>query len=60
MEVNNNRNDYYWKLLQRQVQEQRIEKVFDVFRAKGFEPVLIKGWAAARKLIHTLGSVDIS
>jgi hypothetical protein len=48
MEVENNKNDYYWKLLQRQVQEQRIERVFDIFRRNNFEPILIKGWAAAR------------
>ena len=48
MEAEDNKNEYYWKLLQKQVQEQRIERVFDIFRRHGFEPILIKGWAAAR------------
>lgn len=49
MNLEQNKKEYYWKLLQKQVQEKRIEKIFDIFRANGFEPVLIKGWAAARK-----------
>lgn len=48
MTVDNNLKDSYWKLLQSRVQEQRIEKIFDIFRVAGFEPILIKGWGAAR------------
>lgn len=42
------KNDYYWKLLQIPVQEKKIVSVFETFRQNDFEPVLIKGWAAAR------------
>lgn len=61
METGNNKNDYYWKLLQRQVQERRIGQVFELFRENGFEPVLIKGWAAARNYPQPYSrlSVDI-
>lgn len=43
-----NKNDYYWKILQLQVQEKKIEKVFDVFNRRKIPVLLIKGWAAAR------------
>lgn len=48
MEFDQNKNEIYWKILQKQVQEQRIEQLFCIFREHGFEPILIKGWAAAR------------
>ncbi len=48
MDAENNKNENYWKLLQNRVQVHRIEKIFSIFRAEGIEPVLIKGWAAAR------------
>lgn len=48
MEAGENKNDYYWKILQRQVQEKRIEEVFGIFESECVEAILIKGWAAAR------------
>lgn len=48
MSARDDKNDFYWKLLQRQVQEERIEKVFRAFDRQGIETILIKGWAAAR------------
>lgn len=42
------KNDYYWKLLQFEVQEKKIAQVFEMLEENNFEPVLIKGWAAAR------------
>ncbi len=42
-------NDRYrWKMLQRQVQEKRIETIFKALDERHIEAVLIKGWAAAR------------
>lgn len=35
-----------WNLLQRKAQEARIVSAFEIFRQRGFEPVLIKGYAA--------------
>ena len=48
MKPENNNNDFYWKVLQEKIQEQRIEEVFRALREEGYEPILIKGWAAAR------------
>ncbi|MEP7076930.1 MAG: nucleotidyltransferase family protein [Acidobacteriota bacterium] len=41
-------DDLRWFSLQRKVKEDTIKRVFDLFRSNGIEPVLIKGWAAAR------------
>jgi Uncharacterised nucleotidyltransferase len=49
MTLDDDKNDYYWKLLQFEVQEKRIAQIFKIFKESKFEPVLIKGWAAARK-----------
>lgn len=43
-----NQNLSKWKILQQKVFENRICKSFALFRENGIEPILIKGWAAAR------------
>lgn len=48
MEPSGEKNDYYWKLLRREVQEKRIEAIFRLLNERKVEAVLIKGWAAAR------------
>ena len=40
--------DNDWYRLAHKVSEERIKIVFAVFREHGIEPILIKGWAAAR------------
>ena len=35
-------------LFQEKIQEEKIKRAFEIFRASGIEPILIKGWAAAR------------
>lgn len=47
-EADDKKNETYWKIIQSKVQQQRIEKLFDILRKQGVEPILIKGWAAAR------------
>lgn len=41
-------NQKKWNLLQRKVFEKRIVESFEIFRRSNIEPILIKGWAAAR------------
>jgi hypothetical protein len=41
-------DDLRWYLLQTRVYETRIRSAFDLFRRNDIEPILIKGWAAAR------------
>ena len=48
MRTDGDKNEYYWKILQMQVQEKRIEQVFEVFNRQRIDALLIKGWAAAR------------
>ena len=43
-----NQNLSKWKILQEKVFENRICDSFALFRRNGIEPILIKGWAAAR------------
>jgi Uncharacterised nucleotidyltransferase len=38
--------DIRWYQLQKKVHEDRIKRVFNLFRSENIEPVLIKGWAA--------------
>lgn len=49
--------------LESRLNKSRIEKVFEVFRARGIEPILIKGWAAARHYpdqgLRPYGDIDI-
>ena len=40
--------DWRWHLIQFKFQEYRIVKTFELFRKYNIEPILIKGWAAAR------------
>lgn len=40
--------DWRWSLINYKLQEHRIVKTFELFRKHNIEPILIKGWAAAR------------
>lgn len=40
--------DWRWHLIQYKFQEHKIVQTFELFRRHGIEPLLIKGWAAAR------------
>lgn len=40
--------DLRWYLLQNKIHEARIREAFQLFRERGIEPILIKGWAIAR------------
>ncbi len=40
--------DWRWHLIQYKFQEHKIVQSFELFRRHGIEPLLIKGWAAAR------------
>ncbi len=42
------KSDWRWHLIQNKYQEYRIIKAFELFRKHNIEPILIKGWAAAR------------
>lgn len=41
-------NRVKWRIIQNKVFERRIQQSFELFRRHDIEPVLIKGWAAAR------------
>ncbi len=40
--------DRRWYLIQYKSQEYKVAKTFELFRKNNIEPILIKGWAAAR------------
>src|SRR5689334_18491570 len=42
-------NEKRWLILRTRVYEENIKAAFRMFRTSGIEPVLIKGWAAARE-----------
>lgn len=47
-ELSKEQNDFYWLTLQNRVNEIKISEAFEFLESAGFQPVLIKGWAAAR------------
>lgn len=47
-EITPESEDLRWYLLQNKIHEARIREAFQLFRANGIEPILIKGWAIAR------------
>jgi hypothetical protein len=47
-EISREQNDYFWQVLQNRLNEQRISKAFEFMESYGFQPILIKGRAAAR------------
>ena len=53
-----------WNLLQAKVQELKVASAFRAFRSGGIEPILIKGWAAARKYpenhVRRPGDIDLA
>jgi Uncharacterised nucleotidyltransferase len=53
-----------WDVLQAKLHEARVQRAFSVFRDAGIEPILIKGWAAARNYpqeqIRHFGDVDLA
>lgn len=50
---NPGRETYLWNILQRKAQEVRVAQAFELFRENKIEPILIKGWAAARNYPET-------
>ena len=50
---------YRWKILQRQVQERRVGRIFAVLNERRIEAVLIKGWAAARNYPKPFDRVSV-
>ena len=53
-----------WNILQAKAHEERITLVFDEFRSHHIEPILIKGWAAARNYplnaFRRSGDIDLA
>src|SRR5207237_1815433 len=48
MSQSKNPDEKRWRILQAKLKEEQIKQAFDFFRVEGVEPILIKGWAAAR------------
>jgi len=52
-----------WLILRTKVYEEKIKAAFGLFRASNIEPILIKGWAAAReypeKYRRTFSDIDL-
>jgi hypothetical protein len=53
-----------WSRLQAAVHEAKIKAAFKAFRQAGIEPVLFKGWAAARNypaaMVRQIGDIDLA
>lgn len=41
-------DEFRWRLLNKKAQEHNLAAAFEVFRVNNIEPIVIKGWAAAR------------
>lgn len=56
-------NDQRWLILRAKISEENIKSAFRLFRENGIEPILIKGWAAAReypvKSIRYFSDIDL-
>jgi hypothetical protein len=54
---------YQLQVLQSGIHEQKIQKVFRLLRAESIEPILVKGWSAARfypdQALRPYGDIDI-
>lgn len=48
-EMEENENDRRWLILSAKLSEEKLKSAFRLFRENGVEPILIKGWAAARE-----------
>ncbi len=53
MSIEAEKNDKRWLILRAKIHEENIKTAFVKFREKGIEPILIKGWAAARNYPET-------
>ncbi len=62
--TNSDNNEFRWKALYAKRLESKTTKIFKYFRSNGIEPLLIKGWAAARNYpeghIRTYTDIDIA
>lgn len=57
-------DSFRWNSLQRGIHEHRIKKAFSIFRENGIEPLIFKGWAAARYYPvaspRSMGDIDLA